>query len=104
MRKDGVYFPGLEMRFKKATKRAAPRIAQIIGKGCGPNLIEGKSGRSNFCAIKVPIKAPIKPRTMEVKQPNLFLPANLAPITPVIKAIKSKNKKEKKFISDPFLK
>ena len=48
MRKDGVYFPDLEMRFKKATKRAAPRIAQIIGKGWGPNLIDGKSGRSNF--------------------------------------------------------
>ncbi len=48
MRKDGGYFPDLEMRFKKATKRAAPRIAQIIGKGWGPNPIDGKSGRSNF--------------------------------------------------------
>jgi len=29
MRKDRVYFPDLEMRFKRATKRAAPRIKKV---------------------------------------------------------------------------
>jgi hypothetical protein len=100
--KDGGYFPGREMRLRKATNRAAPRTAQIIGKTWEPNFIDRNSGSSNFSAIKVPIKAPIKPSTMEVKQPTRFLPANLAPITPLIKAIKSKNKKEKKFIYDPL--
>lgn len=77
--------------------------AQTIGKEWEPNSIEGKSGSSNFLAIKAPIKAPIKPSTIELKQPSLFLPARLAPITPVIDAINSKNKKEKKFISASLL-
>jgi len=97
------YFFG-DRRFKKATKRAAPRTAQIMGKGWEPILIQGKRGSFNCWAMKVPIKAPIKPRTIEVKQPSLLLPAILAPMEPVMAAIKSKNKKENIFISKTLIK
>jgi hypothetical protein len=92
------YFLDGDRRLRKATKRAAPSTAQIMGKGWEPILIQGQRGRSNFWAINVPIKAPIKPRTIEVKQPSLRLPAMPAPIEPVMAAIKSKNRKENIFI------
>jgi len=86
-------------RFRKATKSDAPTIAQMIGKGCEPNLITQKRGRSSFSAINVPIKAPTNPRTIEAKHPILDLPARLAPTNPAIEAIRSINKKEKRLIS-----
>jgi hypothetical protein len=83
-----------ERRFRNATSKAAPRIAHRNGKGCPPNRIHGVRGRSRVRAIYVPIKAPIKPSRMEVKQPKPLRPAKRAPTAPAIAAINNINKND----------
>ncbi len=43
-----------------------------------------------MCAIQVPMRAPIKPTTIERKQPPLENPVNACPIAPEIPAIISR--------------
>jgi len=97
----GAHFPGRDKRFSKATNSAAPNTAHSTGKGCSPNRIQGKRGRSSCRARKVPIRAPMNPRTIEVKQPMPLRPAIRAPSAPAMEAINSKNRKLKKFM--PYL-
>jgi len=89
-------------KFRNTTNKADPRTAHSIGNGCSPNLIHGKRGRSSSLAIKVPIKAPIKPKTIDARQPMFFRPAILAPMDPVMEAMISIKTKEKKLILIPL--
>lgn len=90
-------------RLRRAIKRAAPTTDQIREKECPPIFRSGKSGRSNLSAIKTPMRAPIKPRATDAKQPKFFRPAIFAPMAPVIEATNSKNNKEKNVILLSFI-
>jgi hypothetical protein len=92
-----------DRRLRRAIKRAAPTTDQIRGKECPPIRRSGKSGRSNLSAIKIPIRAPIKPRAIDARHPMFFRPAIFAPMAPVIDATNSKNKKEKNVILLTFI-
>jgi len=55
---------------RMATSTAAPIIAQTTGKVVRPISIEKIIGRSNCLTAQLPIKAPIKPRAIEVMHPR----------------------------------
>lgn len=73
-----------------AVNNAAPIIDQITGNSVLPNFSVNNSGRFSSRESHVPIKAPIKPTRIEIKQPLFVNPESDCPIEPVIPAMINK--------------
>jgi hypothetical protein len=80
-------------------KIAEPTIDQKTGKVSPPTVTGSGSGSPSWRLIHIPRKAPIKPTTMETKQPPRSYPARDWPNAPATAAITSKIINPNKVIS-----
>lgn len=93
-----LYYLPTNVLLKRATinvKRAEPIIAHKMGKGFPSIFTTNNSGKATSPAIHRPMYAPMKPTTIETRQPPTLYPAMAWPIPPQIAAINKSRRNPK---------